>query len=479
MSDGNRRLTFAELAARANRLAHHLVAAGVRPGVLTGVCLDRGVDAMVALLAVLKAGGAFVPLDPEHPAQRQAMMLDDAAAPVLITDSAAVGEGARTTIRLDTDQDEIARHPDTPPATAAGPDDLAYVIYTSGSTGRPKGVMVSHRNAVHMMRAWDARYDLTGLRGRSLSVSSFAVDLFLGDFLMSAMYGGEMVICPADVISDPPALAALIAETRPQLLVTTPSLAKAVAQELSWTGGRADSLRVLAVGSEAWLADDASAVLELLPADAVVTNNYGATETTVDSTTYRLRAGEQVGSAVVPVGRPLGNTRTYVLDTRMRPVPVGVPGEIHIGGDGVAQGYWNRPELTAQRFLRDPFTGGRLYRTGDIGRWRPDGDLEYLGRADDQVKVRGFRVELGEVEAAMLRHPGIAAAAAAVRADTAGRDRLVGYLVADGAAPALTELRAFLAGIVPDPAIPSALVVLDELPMTPSGTLDRKALPAP
>ncbi|MFJ8755093.1 amino acid adenylation domain-containing protein [Streptomyces sp. NPDC102441] len=479
VSDGSRRLTFAELAARAGRLAHHLVAAGVRPGVLTGVCLDRGVDAMVALLAVLKSGGAFVPLDPEHPAQRLAMMLGDAGAPVLITDSGAVGEGAWTTIRLDTDQDAIARHPATPPATAAGPDDLAYVVYTSGSTGRPKGVMVSHRNAVHMMRAWDARYDLTGLRGRSLSVSSLAVDLFLGDFLMSAMYGGEMVICPAEVITDPPALAALIAEARPQLLVTTPSLAKAVAQELSWTGGRADSLRVLAVGSEAWLADDAAAVLELLPPDAVVTNNYGATETTVDSTTYQLRAGAPGGAAVVPVGRPLGNTRTYVLDARMRPVPVGVPGEIHIGGDGVAQGYWNRPELTAQRFLDDPFTGGRLYRTGDIGRWRPDGNLEYLGRADDQVKVRGFRVELGEVEAAMLRHPGIAAAAAAVRADTAGRDRLVGYLLADGAAPTLTELRAFLAGIVPDPAIPSALVVLDELPMTPSGTLDRKALPAP
>ncbi|WP_282692101.1 non-ribosomal peptide synthetase [Streptomyces sp. CC208A] len=479
VSDGSRRLTFAELAARANRLAHHLVAAGVRPGTLTGVCLDRTVDAMVALLAVLKAGGAFVPLDPEHPAGRLALMLDDAAAPVLITDSAAIGEGSWTTIRLDTDQDAIARRPATPPVTAAGPDDLAYVVYTSGSTGRPKGVMVSHRNAVHMMRAWDDRYDLAGLRGRSLSVSSLAVDLFLGDFLMSAMYGGEMVICPADVVTDPPALAALISEVRPQLLVTTPSLAKAVAQELSWAGGRADSLRVLAVGSEAWLADDAAAVLELLPADAVVTNNYGATETTVDSTTYRLRPGTSAGTAVVPVGRPLGNTRTYVLDGRMRPVPVGVPGEIHIGGDGVAQGYWNRPELTAQRFLDDPFTDGRLYRTGDIGRWRPDGDLEYLGRADDQVKIRGFRVELGEVEAALLRHPGVAAAAAAVRADTAGRDRLVGYLVADGAAPTLTELRAFLAGIVPDPAIPSALVVLDELPATPSGTLDRKALPAP
>ncbi|MFD4315427.1 amino acid adenylation domain-containing protein [Streptomyces sp. NPDC058548] len=479
VSDGSRRLTFAELAARTNRLAHHLVAAGVRPGVLTGVCLNRGVDAMVALLAVLKAGGAFVPLDPEHPAARLTMMLDDAAAPVLITDSAAVGEGPWTTIRLDTDQDALSVHPATPPTTATGPDDLAYVVYTSGSTGRPKGVMVSHRSAVHMMRAWDARYDLTGLRGRSLSVSSLAVDLFLGDFLMSAMYGGEMVICPAEVITDPPALAALISEVRPQLLVTTPSLAKAVAQELSWTGGRADSLRVLAVGSEAWLADDAAAVLDLLPADAVVTNNYGATETTVDSTTYQLRAGASGGAAVVPIGRPLSNTRTYVLDTRLRPVPIGVPGEIHIGGDGVAQGYWNRPELTAQRFLDDPFTGGRLYRTGDIGRWRPDGNLEYLGRQDDQVKVRGFRVELGEVEAAMLRHPGVAAAAAAVRADPAGRDRLVGYLTADGAAPTLTELRAFLAGIVPDPAIPSALVVLDELPMTPSGTLDRKALPAP
>ncbi|WKX74036.1 amino acid adenylation domain-containing protein [Streptomyces sp. XD-27] len=479
VSDGSQQLTFAELAARANRLAHHLVAAGVRPGVLTGVCLGRGVDAMVALLAVLKAGGAFVPLDPEHPAQRLAMMLDDAAAPVLITDSAAAGEGTWTTIRLDTDQDAIARHPATPPTGAAGPDDLAYVVYTSGSTGRPKGVMVSHRNAIHMMRAWDARYDLTGLRGRCLSVSSLAVDLFLGDFLMSAMYGGEMVICPAEAITEPPALAALIAEVRPQLLVTTPSLAKAVAQELSWTGGQADSLRVLAVGSEAWLADDATAVLELLSPGAVVTNNYGATETTVDSTTYQLRAGALGGTAVVPVGRPLSNTRVYVLDARQRPVPVGVPGEMYIGGDGVAQGYWNRPELTAQRFLDDPLTGGRLYRTGDIGRWRSDGNLEYLGRADDQVKVRGFRVELGEVEAAMLRHPGIAAAAAAVRADAVGRDRLVGYLLADGAAPTLTELRAFLAGIVPDPAIPSALVVLDELPMTPSGTLDRKALPAP
>ncbi|MEU9703753.1 amino acid adenylation domain-containing protein [Streptomyces sp. NPDC047981] len=479
VSDGSRRLTFAQLAARADRLAHHLIAAGVRPGVLTGVCLDRSVDAMVALLAVLKAGGAFVPLDPEHPAQRLAMMLGDAAAPVLITDSDAAGEGPWTTIRIDTDQELIARRPATPPTTDAGPDDLAYVVYTSGSTGRPKGVMVSHRNVAHMMRAWDARYDLTGLRGRSLSVSSLAVDLFFGDFLMSAMYGGEMVICPADVVTDPPALAALISETRPQLLVTTPSLAKAVAQELSWTGGRADSLRVLAVGSEAWLADDAAAVLEALSPDAVVTNNYGATETTVDSTTYRLRAGEPVPTAIVPVGRPLGDTRTYVLDSRLRPVPVGVPGEIHIGGGGVAQGYWNRPELTEQRFVDDPFGDGRLYRTGDIGRWRPDGDLEYLGRADDQVKIRGFRVELGEVEAALLRHPGIAAAAAAVRADAAGRDRLVGYVRADGTPPTLTELREFLAGIVPDPAIPSALVVLDELPMTPSGTLDRKALPAP
>ncbi|WP_052422677.1 non-ribosomal peptide synthetase [Nonomuraea candida] len=486
VSCGDTRLTFAALAGRADRLARHLHDLGAGPGSLVGICLERGVDAIVAMLGVMKAGAAFLPLDPEHPAQRLAMMLDDAAATVVITEhrlrDRLAGHPA-TLVDLDRDRAVLDALPTGPPATAVTPGDLAYVVYTSGSTGRPKGVMVSHANVHHIMRAWDACYDLTGLRGRCLSVSSVAVDVFFGDFLLSAMFGGELLICPPDVMSDPPALVATLRERRPEIMVTTPSLAKAISQELADAGGALGSLRVLAVGSEPWPADDCRALLGHLPAGTIIANAYGATETTVDSTVFDVHVETMGPQATVPVGRPLINTSVRVLDERMRPVPTGVYGEIFIGGDGVAQGYWNRPELTGQRFLPDPFSAdpaARLYRTGDVGRWREDGVLELAGRADDQVKVRGFRVELGEVESAMARHPAVAGAAAAVRRDESGHDRLVGYVVPAGDRTIdLGELRAFLADIVPDPAVPSALVTLAALPMTPSGTLDRRALPAP
>ncbi|SES42611.1 non-ribosomal peptide synthetase [Actinokineospora terrae] len=479
---GHDRLTFAGLVARANQVANRLVELGVRPGVLVGVCLDRGVDAVVALLGVLKAGGAFVPVDPEYPARRVTEMLTDAAVPVVITERAlrdrVTGTGA---VLLFPDEVESTSD-DSAPGVEVSPDDLAYVVYTSGSTGKPKGVRISHRNVHFIVHAWDDRYGLSALRGRCLSVSSLGVDLFFGDFLLSALFGGEMLVGPAEVMTDPPALAALVAAEAPQILITTPSLLKAVAQEPEWVGGLA-ALRVLAIGSEPWLVEDCAQVLAHLGPDTVVTNNYGATETTVDSTVFDVRSVGEDGPAIMPIGRPLANTKVYVLDPHGRPVPVGVPGEIHVGGDGVAQGYLNRPELTEQRFTADPFAttpGARLYRTGDVGRWRADGTLEIAGRVDDQVKVRGFRVELGEVETAMARHAGISAAAAAVRRADDGRDRLVGYAVpAAGGAPDLAGLRAFLADSLPDPAVPSALVVLDALPMTPNGTLDRRALPTP
>ncbi|WP_284740330.1 non-ribosomal peptide synthetase [Amycolatopsis sp. RTGN1] len=485
-SCGGERLTFAGLAGRADRLARHLTSLGVRPGVLVGVCLDRGVDAVVALLGVLKAGGAFVPLDPDYPPQRLNTMLADAAAPVVLTQRAVrdrVAGHPATILCLDEEWPAVDRFPAGPPEVAVTLDDLAYVVYTSGSTGTPKGVLVSHRNVHHMVRAWDARYGLTRLRGRCLSVSSLGVDLFFGDFLLSTLFGGELVVCPSDTLADPPALAALLAAQAPEIMVTTPSLLKVLDQELTWLGESLASVRVLAVGSEPWLTEDCVGVLDRLGPDTVVTNNYGATETTVDSTVFEPRADGIGTAAIVPIGRPLANTRVHVLDPLGRPVPAGVFGEIHIGGGGVAQGYLNRPELTRERFLPDPFTvdpGARLYRTGDVGRRRADGTLEIAGRADDQVKVRGFRVELGEVETAMTRHPGIAAAAAAVRRDESGRDRLVGYLVPAGEpAPDLGELRAFLAETLPDPAVPSALVRLGVLPLTPNGTLDRRALPVP
>ncbi len=474
-------LTFAELDTRANGLAHHLVSLGVRPGVLVGVCVERGLDAVVALLAVLKAGGAFVPLDPDYPPSMLATMAEDANTPVVITQRRLVGLVETAAELVCVDEFDHTRHPATAPVTAVASDDLAYVVYTSGSTGRPKGVMVEHRHVRHMVRAWDTEYGLTELRARCLSVSSLSVDLFFGDFLLSALFGGTMVICPTEVVANPPALLDLLLDSRAQLMVTVPALARELAAELAWRGVRAEDLRVLMVGSEGWPAAEAARVWEVFGPDTVVVNAYGATETTVDSTLFRL-GGDPVGDAAyVPVGRPFTNTRVYVLDARLRPVPVGVAGECYIAGDGIARGYLNRPELTADRFREDPFVPGeRMYRTGDLVRWRADGNLECLGRTDDQVKIRGFRVELGHVESVLARCPGIAAAAAATWQDASGVVRLAGYVVPDRAAestPDSRALREFASANLPAAAVPSAFVVLDALPMTPSGTVDRRALP--
>ncbi|RKT12184.1 non-ribosomal peptide synthase protein (TIGR01720 family)/amino acid adenylation domain-containing protein [Streptomyces sp. 1114.5] len=484
VSCAGRELTFAGLAARANQLAHHLIGLGVGPGTLVGVCVERDVDAMVALLGVMKSGAAFVPLDPDYPAQRISMMLEDAAAQVVVTQTSVADRVAgheATTVLLDRDRAVIDALPDTAPESGVAVDDLTYVIYTSGTTGKPKGVKINHRNVHHILRAWNAQYGLDEIRGRALCVASFGVDLFLGDFLFSALFGGEMVVCPAEVVTDPPALADLIAEIRPEILATTPSLARAISTELAWRGGGGlESVRLLSLGAEGWLAGDAADLLEHVGPDTLTVNAYGATETTVDSTVFALRGDPVEPSPIVPIGKPMVNTTVYVVDELLRPVPIGVPGELYIGGGGIAQGYWDRPELSAERFpldVRGPGTG-RFYRTGDVVRWRGDGNLEYLGRADDQVKIRGFRVELGEVETALARHPGVATAAAVARRVEGGHTRLFGYVVPAGdSAPDLADLRAFLAGNLPSQAVPSAIMVLDELPMTPNGTLDRRALP--
>ncbi|MFH8381043.1 amino acid adenylation domain-containing protein [Kitasatospora sp. NPDC018058] len=485
VADGEEELTYRQLDERANRLAHHLKGLGVAPGALVGVCVARGVNAVVALLAVQRAGGAFVPLDPEYPAQRLRQMLSDADAPVVVTEERLLdrvaGHRART-VCLDRDRRLLAALPATAPEGGATPGDLAYVIYTSGTTGRPKGVMVEHRHVYHMVNGWDARYGLTALRPRVLSVSSLSVDLFFSDFLLAALFGGTMTICPAKSVSDPVALADLLLADRSELMITVPTLARAVVAELGWRGVKPESLKVLMVGSEGWPADAAAEVLAGLAPGTVLVNAYGSTETTVDSTVFQL-GGDPLGDAAfVPIGRPLANTRIYVLDRDLRPVPTGVVGECWIAGDGVSRGYLGRPELTAERFRSDPFVtteGARMYRTGDLARWRADGNLECLGRADDQVKIRGFRVELGEVEAALARHPAVHSAAAAVRKDGTGPSRLVGYVVASGPVPEPADLRSFLAESLPAAAVPTAYVVLDALPMTPSGTVDRRALPAP
>ncbi|MEU7429180.1 amino acid adenylation domain-containing protein, partial [Streptomyces sp. NPDC040750] len=469
-------LTHRELDERANRLAHHLVSLGAGPGSLVGLSVERGSAMAVGLLGILRAGAAYVPLDPGFPADRLAYMLADSGARIVVAQSAVrdrlpAGDGLRV-VDLDAEREAIDRLPATAPRTGVTAGNTAYVIYTSGSTGEPKGVAVEHRNVRHILTAWEERYGLAELKPRFLSVSSLSVDLFFADLIRSVPFGGALIIASKDVTTEPSALLDLIAGTSATGLEIVPSLLNAVLQEVDRRGGAFPPLRLISVGSEAWRVEDCRALLRRIRHDCVVVNAYGGTEATVDSTVFVPTEESLRGRVYVPIGRPLPNTRVYVLDRHGNLVPPGVPGEIWIGGDGVARGYHGRAELTAERFVDSPFVpGDRLYRTGDRARLLASGDLEFLGRADDQVKIRGFRIELGEVESALLAHPDVRDAVVLAWQDDAGRRRLVAYVVAEGAdaAERTSELRSHLSGSLPDYMVPALYIPLDRLPLTPSG----------
>ncbi|MET7798190.1 amino acid adenylation domain-containing protein [Streptomyces decoyicus] len=475
-------LTYRELDERANQLAHHLRERDAGRGSLVGLCVERGSLMVVGLLGILKAGAAYVPLDPAFPADRLAYMLQESGVGLIVTQAQARDRLPRTDavlVDLEADRTAIARLPVTAPDTAVSSTDLAYVIYTSGSTGNPKGVAIEHRNVRHICAAWDEQYDLTGLQLRFLSVSSLSVDLFFADLIRSLPFGGALIIASKDVTTEPSALLDLIERTGATGIEIVPSLMNAVLQEVERRGDGFPALRLISVGSEGWRVEDCRALLRQVRHDAVIVNAYGGTEATVDSTVFVPSHDALRDSVFVPIGRPLPRTRVYVLDAAMRPVPVGVPGEIYIGGDGVGRGYHNRDDLTAERFLTSPFdSADRLYRTGDRARLLPGGDLEFLGRADDQVKIRGFRIELGEVESAVLSHPDVKDAVVLARQEDSGRRRLVAYLVtARELHP--SDVRGHLTGLLPDYMVPAVFVTLAELPLTPSGKVDRRALPEP
>ncbi|WP_344010807.1 amino acid adenylation domain-containing protein, partial [Streptomyces thermospinosisporus] len=479
-------LTYRELNERANRLAHHLIALGAGPGSLVGLSVERGSAMAVGLLGILRAGAAYVPLDPGFPADRLAYMLADSGARIVVGQQAVrdrlpAGPELRF-VDLDEERDTIGWLPATPPDTAVTASDLAYVIYTSGSTGEPKGVAVEHRNVRHILAAWDEQYGLRELKLRFLSVSSLSVDLFFADLIRSLPFGGALIIASKDVTTEPPALLDLITSTGATGLEIVPSLLNAVLQEVDRRDEAFPPLRLISVGSEGWRVEDCRALLHRIRHDCVVVNAYGGTEATVDSTVFVPTEESLRGRVYVPIGRPLPNTRVYVLDPHGNLVPPGVPGEIWIGGDGVARGYHGRPELTAERFTDSPFVpGDRLYRTGDRARWLASGDLEFLGRADDQVKIRGFRIELSEVESALVAHPDVRDAAVLAWQDDAGRRRLVAYVVTEGgdAGARTSDLRAHLSGLLPDYMVPALYIPLERLPLTPSGKVDRRSLPAP
>ncbi|MGH3836707.1 MAG: amino acid adenylation domain-containing protein, partial [Pseudonocardiaceae bacterium] len=472
-------LTYAELNARANRLARLLIQCGAGPERFVALALPRSTDLIVALLAVLKIGAGYLPIDLGYPVERIGFMLIDADPVVVVTTTKLADHVPSEVPRVMLDEpDTLARWTTYPDANVEDDErdyvlclsNAAYVIYTSGSTGRPKGVVVPLGGLGNLLAAMQERFVL-GPGDRLLAVTTVGFDIANLEIFLPLLSGAAVVLADRDVAQDPFVLRQTVVSAGVSVMQATPSLWRAVLAE-----GAAElrGVRVL-VGGEALPIDLAASLVKCA---ASVTNLYGPTETTIWSTAAVVDERAAGGPSI---GRPIANTQVYVLDARLRPVPVGVVGELYIAGAGVARGYWKRAGLTAQRFIACPFggPGARMYRTGDLVRWTSDGQLKYLGRTDHQVKVRGFRIELGEIEVALLRHDNVVEAVVMAR-DDSGHQRLVAYVV-----PAVddildsAELRGFLRQVLPDYMVPSAFVTLDEFPLTPNGKLDRRALPAP
>ncbi|WP_425557892.1 amino acid adenylation domain-containing protein, partial [Kitasatospora cystarginea] len=478
-------LTYGELNTRANRLAHALIARGVGPEQLVALALPRSAELVVAVLAVLKAGAAYVPVDPQYPAARIAYLLQDSRPTLLLTNS-QVGElpGADPVERLLLDATDLDGLPDTDPAIPLDPRHPAYVIYTSGSTGKPKGVVVPHRNVVRLFGTTRELFDFSAEDVWTL-FHSYAFDFSVWELWGPLLHGGRLVVVDHETSRSPHRFLELLARERVTVLNQTPSafyqLMQADAQAPET--GRSLALRTVVFGGEALEPARLAGWYERHPDDAPrLVNMYGITETTVHVTHAALdRASATAGTAGL-VGAAIPDLRAYVLDGGLRPVPPGVPGELYVAGAGLARGYLNRPGLTAGRFVADPFgpAGARMYRSGDVVRRGTDDSLRYVGRADQQVKVRGFRIEPGEIEAALAKYPGVAQVAVLARQDRADDTRLVAYLVpAPGTAPRPAELREHLRERLPEYMVPAAFVELDALPLTVNGKLDQRALPAP
>ncbi|MBW4457213.1 MAG: amino acid adenylation domain-containing protein [Nostoc indistinguendum CM1-VF10] len=479
----DQQLTYAELNARANQLAHHLLSLGVGPETIVALCVERSLETFIGLLGILKAGGAYLPLDPLLPTERLVFMLQNAQVSVILTQQHLVeqlSEQAAPVVCLDTDWDVIAQQPNENSPSEATPENLVYVVYTSGSTGKPKGVAIGHQQLLNYLHSILERLDLP-VGSSFATLSTFAADLGNTAIFPSLCTGGCLHVISQERATNPEALADYCDRHPIDCLKIVPSHLRALL-----AASHPEKIlprQRLILGGEvlSWkLVEE----LQQYKPSCQILNHYGPTEATVGVLIYPIK-GEPIRdkSETVPLGRPLANTQVYILDNHLRPVPIGVPGELYIGGAGLAWGYLNRPDLTAERFILNPFsqkTEARLYKTDDLVRYLPDGNIEYLGRIDQQVKIRGFLIDLGEIEAVLGQHPALQEAVVMAREDVPGNKRLVAYVVPHlKSAPTFSDLRRFLKKKLPEYMMPATFVMLQALPLTPNGKVDRRALPAP
>ena len=478
----NERITYDELNRRAYQLAHHLVKLGVGPEQLVGVCIERSIELVVAVLGALKAGAAYLPLDPSYPRERLSFMISDAQPAVVLMQQqwhellAGIDVDV---ICVDADWDRIAACSEESAAVDVSEKSLCYVIYTSGSTGQPKGVLNLHRGAINRFRwMWDSYPFAAGEVSCQKTSLNFVDSIW--EIFGPLLRGVPSVIIPDEVVKDPVKLVEVLSQQEVTRITLVPSLLRMILDTDVDLQAKLPQLKYWTTSGEVLNSELVEIFRQRLP-HAVLLNLYGSSEVAADVTYCEvLREND---STAVPIGRPIVNTQIYVLNSDLQPIPLGVAGELYVGGAGLSRGYHNRPELTAERFVPSPFgtvAGARLYRTGDLARYRPDGVIEYLGRTDHQVKLRGFRIELGEIEAVLNDHDAVQEAVVLVREDSPGDPRLVAYVVTnEPSAEVINQLRSYVKAKVPDYMVPAAFVQLDEFPLTGSGKVDRQALPAP
>ncbi len=466
-------LSYRELNARANQLAHYLRERGVSAGEPVGLCVERSVEMVVGMLGVLKAGGGYVPIDPEYPRERVSQMLSDSGTKLLLTQQRLVGQLPEHEAQVVALDGEIGPYPDTNPSQSASAENLAYMIYTSGSTGLPKGVMIPHRALSNHMAWMQGRFPLT-TADRVIQKTPFSFDASVWEFYAPLLVGAQLVVAEPGGHADPRYLVQLIKEQKVTILQLVPTLLERLLEEAGVE--ECKSLRRVFCGGEALSVHVTERFREKLNAEFC--NLYGPTEVTIDSVYWTYE--EQTGRSSIPIGKPVSNTQAYVFDDGMRPAPIGVTGELYLGGESLAHGYWQRAGLTAERFVPNPYSttpGARLYRTGDVVRWNEAGELEYFGRNDHQVKIRGYRIETGEIETALLERTEVGRAVVLVREEEGRGKQLAAFVVAsNGIEPSSKELREFLQGRVPEYMVPANIAIVPEIPLMPNGKVDRQAL---